>query len=361
MATMEKATKRLPQYRQVGQATLPHFVLTDRDIAILAAICEHRIADSDHIATLLAHRWSEATTRRRLQLLHHTRFIRRVASQIKYRTSPGSPPMAYQLDVRAVELRKYPERFSVPGELVELIPPGPYQWVTKSPNVAVDFLEHTLFTTDIMATLEIACRASGSVRLIKERELVETIIPEATRAQAKPFRWPVTVRWQGRDIRSYVEPDQVFGLEFTNDPPPNRVWFFLETDTGTETVVPESQTLKRSSFLQKAARYYGTWQQKLHTERFGFKNFRVLTVTTTPTLLQPRVKKELRKAGAINTKTRTKMERRIGLLLEAQKLVTEGRGSGLFLFTDLLSLLIADDVLSMPWQSGAGKSVRLTD
>lgn len=361
LATMEKATKRLPQYRQVGHATLPRFVLTDRDIAILATIGEHRIADSDHIATLLAHRWSEATTRRRLQLLHHARFIRRVTSQIKYRTSPGSPPMAYQLDVRAVELRKYPERFGVPGELVELMPPGPYTWVMKSPNVAVDFLEHTLFTTDIMATLEITCRAAGNVRLIKERELVETIIPEATRAQAKPFRFPVSVRWQGSSVRSYVEPDQAFGLEFTNEPPPNRTWFFLETDTGTETVVPESQTLKRSSFLQKAARYYATWQQKLHTERFGFKNFRVLTVTTTPTLLQPRVKKELRREGQVDAKTRSKMERRIGLLLEAQKLVTEGRGSGLFLFTDLPSLLVADDVLSMPWMSGAGKAVRLID
>jgi hypothetical protein len=55
------------------------------------------------------------------------------------------------------------------------------------------------------------------------------------------------------------------------------------------------------------------------------------------------------------------MERRIGLLLEAQKLVTEGRGSGLFLFTDLPSLLVADDVLSMLWMSGTGRAVRLID
>jgi hypothetical protein len=212
-----------------------------------------------------------------------------------------------------------------------------------------------------MTELELACRASGSVRLIKEREIVETIISEATRAQAKPFTWPVTVRWRGRDMRSNVEPDQVFGLEFTNDPPPNRVWFFVETDTGHETAVPENEMLKRSSFLQKAARYYGTWQQKLHTERFGFKNFRVLIVTATPSLLLPQVKKELRKTGAVDAKTRAKVERRIGRLIEANKLVTEGRGSGLFLFADLPSLLVAGDILAMPWVNGLGKTVRLTD
>lgn len=358
---MEKATKRLPQYHQVGASELPRFSLTDRELAILAAIGEHRIADSDQIAALLADRWSEATTRRRLRLLHHARFIRRVPSQIKYRKSPGSPPMAYQLDVRAVELRQHPERFGVPEEQVNLMPPGPYQWVNKSPNVGADFLEHTLLTTDIMVSLALACRASGSVRLITQREIIETVIPEAIRSQPKPFKWPVAVRWRGRDVRSNVEPDQVFGLEFVNEPPPNRVWFFLETDTGTETVVPQNETLKRSSFLQKAARYYATWQQKLHTDRFGFKNFRVLTVTATPSLLLPRAKKEFRRKGAVDAKTRSKMERRIGLLLEANKLATEGRGSGIFLFADLPSLLVAGDILEMPWVSGVGKTTRLMD
>lgn len=357
---METVNKRLPQYLQAGQDELPNFDLTDRELAILSVIGEHRIADSDQIAALLGDRWSQATTRRRLRLLHHARFIRRVPSQIKYRRSPGSPPMAYQLDTRAVELRQYPDRFGVPLERVENIPPGPYQWVNKSPNVGADFLEHTLLTTDIMIALELACRASGSVRLIKQREIIETIIPEKTRTLPKPFKWPVTVRWQQRDIRSNVEPDQVFGLEFVNDPPPNRVWFFLETDTGTETVLPQNKTLKRSSFLQKAARYIATWRQGIHTELFGFKNFRVLTVTATPTLLLPQAKKDLRKGG-VDAKTRSKMERRVGLLLEANKIATEGRGSTMLLFTDLASLLTHDDLLSLPWVNGRGENTTFLD
>ena len=84
-------------------------------------------------------------------------------------------------------------------------------------------------------------------------------------------------------------------------------------------------------------------------------------MTATPPLLLPQAKKELRKTGAVDAKTRSKMDRRIGLLLEAQKLATEGRGSGLFLFTDLPSLLVASDILAMPLTTGTGKTVRLTD
>jgi hypothetical protein len=55
------------------------------------------------------------------------------------------------------------------------------------------------------------------------------------------------------------------------------------------------------------------------------------------------------------------MSRRIALLMEAQKVANEGRGSGIFLFTDVPSLLIAEDVLSMSWENGLGKTVRLMD
>ena len=35
--------------------------------------------------------------------------------------------------------------------------------------------------------------------------------------------------------------------------------------------------------------------------------------------------------------------------------------AGLFLFTDLASLLVAEDILAMPLTTGTGKTVRLTD
>ncbi len=77
--------------------------------------------------------------------------------------------------------------------------------------------------------------------------------------------------------------------------------------------------------------------------------------------MAPQTQKEIRRKGEVDRLLVERMNRRVELLNEANRKVTEGRGSGIFLFTDLPSLLVADDILAMPWTSGAGKTVRLTD
>jgi hypothetical protein len=357
---MAQATARRGQYRQAGRENTPNFAITDREVAILQHLAEHRVLDSDHLTELLAP-YSDQTTRRRLSLLYHAGFLWRPREHLKYRASAGSPPMAYELHRRGVELLLAPERFGVPPELVANIPEHTLRWVAKKSDITTKFLEHSLLVADVMVALERACTARGDIRLIRPSEILEAVAPEATRALERPFYWTADVAWNGWRGTVGVVPDKVFGLEFVHEPPPNRVWFFLEADKGTETVLPARATLKRSSFLQKAAAYHATWQQKLHTERFGLKNFRVLTVTTTPPLMAPQVKKEIRRAGEIDRTTARRMQRRVELLVEANRKVTEGRGSGLFLFTDLPSLLVAGDILAMPLTTGTGKTVRLTD
>jgi hypothetical protein len=71
-----------------------------------------------------------------------------------------------------------------------------------------------------------------------------------------------------------------------------------------------------------------------HVQELGLKSFRVLTVTTS----RPRVEQ----------------------MIEAQKEMTDGRGSNLFLFMDDRTL-IDGDPLSSAWITGKGKSARLTD
>lgn len=356
---MAQAKARRSQYRQAGREHIPNFAITDREVAILRHLAEHRVLDSDHLTELLAP-FSDQTTRRRLSLLYHAEFVWRPREHLKYRTSAGSPPMAYELHRRGVELLLSPERFGVPRELVASVPEHTLRWVAKKRDVTTKFLEHSLLVADVMVALERACARRGDVRLIRPSEILEEVVPEAHRALDRPFYWRTGVVWNGRRETIGIVPDKVFGLEFVNDPPPNRVWFFLEADKGTETVLPV-QGLKRSSFLQKAAAYYATWQQKLHTDRFGFKNFRVLTVTTTPSLMAPRTKKEIRSSGKVDRATEKRMQSRVALLMEANRKVSEGRGSGIFLFTDLPSLLVADDILEMPWTSGVGKTARLMD
>jgi hypothetical protein len=47
-------------------------------------------------------------------------------------------------------------------------------------------------------------------------------------------------------------------------------------------------------------------------------------------------------------------------MIEAQKEITNGRGSKMFLFTDQASLA-ASDTLYVLWTTGKGKQVRITD
>ena len=62
---------------------------------------------------------------------------------------------------------------------------------------------------------------------------------------------------------------------------------------------------------------------KEHVQRFGFQNLRVLTVTTS-------------------------MER-IQSMLAVVKAITEGKGHGMFLFTDVATLAKYSDPLTLPW------------
>jgi hypothetical protein len=69
--------------------------------------------------------------------------------------------------------------------------------------------------------------------------------------------------------------------------------------------------------------FYVPHTQNIHRSRFGFNRFRVLTVTTST--------------------------ERVKHLIEASRQLE--RGQGLFLFTDLASLLAHGDILTLPWQS----------
>ena len=70
-------------------------------------------------------------------------------------------------------------------------------------------------------------------------------------------------------------PDLVFGLQLTTG---KRLNFMVEIDRGT---MPVSRSdPDRTSFEQKMRVYLAAHAAKQHERQFGWKNFRVLTVTT---------------------------------------------------------------------------------
>lgn len=94
------------------------------------------------------------------------------------------------------------------------------------------------------------------------------------------------------------------------------------------------RSLRQTSFLRKLLAYYETWLQKLHTQVYGIKSFRVLTVTTSAD--------------------------RLTNILAANREATDGKGSRMFLFVDQSTLAAANPLTAL-WRNGRDELTRLTD
>ena len=79
--------------------------------------------------------------------------------------------------------------------------------------------------------------------------------------------------------------------------------------------------------------YYEANRQQRHVHDLGIENFRVLTVTTSPT--------------------------RVEKMLTALDAITNGKGSNIFLFADQ-GALAASNPLELEWVSGKRERMRLT-
>ena len=290
---------RKPRFQRAPE--IASIQLTERDRMIVRCVFQHRFLRSWQIAALVG--GSKQAVLRRLQLLYHHGFLERPRAQIEYFQPGGSRAFAYGLADRGAELLRLTETPSLRA----------LEWSAKNRAVKHLFLEHALLVSDVMVSLELACRQHGGVRFLKSDELP---LPAATRSRLEPFQWKVNVNG---NIRLGVVPDCVFGLEFTDQPPErSRAYFFLEADRGTMPITRNG--LHHSSFHRKFLAYEATWLQELHRKHFGFNRFRVLTVTTSAD--------------------------RLTHLVEASRQLN--RGQGLFLFTDLNSLLASPDPLTLP-------------
>jgi DNA-binding Lrp family transcriptional regulator len=285
--------------------------LTERDRDILRHVRRHRFLRSSHLAALIGGRTQHLL--RRLRLLYHHGYLERPRAQIDYYHRGGSRCLAYGLGKQSAALLQL-ERSSS-------------DWSAKNDGVGRSFLEHALMVSDVMVSLEVACRQNGRVRLLIGEDIP---MPAETRIQSEPFQWRVTLASR---TKLGVIPDRVFALEFLDQPQGrNRVLCFLEADRATMPIA--RRTLTRSSFQRKLLAYEATWTQGLQQTRFGFQRFRVVTVTTSTA--------------------------RVASLVEASRQLS--RGHGLFLFTDLATLTSHDDMLTLPFQSGrAGQTTTLLD
>ena len=280
---------RLPRFQRV--ATVAFMRLTERDHNIIRLVHRHRFLRSHQIITLIG--GSAQNLSRRLQWLFHHGYLERPRAQLQYYERSGSQTIVYGLGNKS-------------GSLLQL---NPASWGEKNRGIGRMYLAHALLVSDVMVSLELACRRRG-IRLLNEDEL--NLPVEA------PLHWRVKIR-DGTKLG--VIPDRVFALEYLDQSGQvQRVYYFLEADRGTMPVVREK--LAQSSFYRKLLAYEATWTNKVHQRHLGIHRFRVLTVTTSAA--------------------------RVKSLLDACSRLQ--RGHGLFLFAD--ESVLQRDLLSVLWQCG---------
>lgn len=308
------------QKRLIRNENPDAFRITARDMDILRYLARFRFLSSAHIVRLVD--GSEQQVLRRLRKLFDHGFCERPRSQIAQLANfhdEGNRPLVYGLATsgsRLLALDGY-------GAIDRL------DWTTKSSRATNDFLVHTLETAEVMIGFEQACREEQAPRLIDHHALLP-YLPEATRSDDDPFRLDVQVSMQKsrEPIEIAVIPDRLFSLFLPNE---TRLNFALERDRGTMDIWA-NQLVGKSSYRRKLLGYWQGWQADRHTSRWGFKAFRMLTVTTT--------------------------DGRVKNMLEAQRRIVGPQGSNMFLFTTL-DRLIGRSPFDPVWISGKGETVTL--
>lgn len=123
----------------------------------------------------------------------------------------------------------------------------------------------------IVSTVAALYRASRAREMaILDRCVLTPLLPVATQALPKPWRWTTTVKGQ----KLGNEPDEPFAIQAMRRGELRTSYLFLEYDTGSEDVF--NNDMQKATIWKKHICYIGAQRSKIHTTQLGFPNFRVL-------------------------------------------------------------------------------------
>jgi len=271
----------------------PSFRMTERDFDILSFVASVRCATSDQISRRVG--GSPRGVRSRLKHLFRAGYLDRPKQQHAYLAAffdEGNHPLVYALARKGARL------------LAERGAPVDHRldWTTKNNRATAPFLAHTVDVAEAMLGFHFPTLDTVFFRLIDHADLVP-LMPEETQTKRDPFKLSVTIEHNHKPLHLAVVPDRLFSLAFADS---TRMNFALELDRGTMDINAK-RIVGKSSFRKKLIGYYHAWQQKKHTQTWGFERLRVLTITPS--------------------------EKRLANMLKAQREVTKNAASGLFLYT----------------------------
>ena len=267
----------------------PPFRITERDVAIVHAIGQFRFLSSQQVQRIVG--GSERGVRNRLRNLFAHRYLDRPHRQRAEFAGFINPSLVYGLGKHGARL------LADLGSQVD----HRLDWTTKNTRATAPFLAHTIEVAETMMAFTSACLDAASPRLVDHRELLP-FMPETTRDALEPFALRVKFRQHSKEVVIAVVPDRLFALVY----PDTCHNFALELDRGTMDINAK-RLVGKSSFRRKLLGYFHAWQEKRPTNMWGFKSFRVLTVTTS--------------------------EKRIENMIAAQRDVANDCPAGLFLYS----------------------------
>jgi len=305
-----ETSRRRPRFHRAE--TTPSFQLTERDVEIIRLVANHRFLRSTHLSQLL--NASHKKICERLTPLYHAGYLDRPRAQLDYHVrGGGSAHLVYALGNRGAQILTVRDGSAYAN----------VDWTHKNNKSGREFIQHTLAISDVRVALILGCGAFNSATFQHREQLFETL-PTQTQTDRNPWAWRVGVRHGEAFHQLGLIPDYIFALLLTDG---RRRPFVLECDRGTMPV--ERTSLNQTSILRKFLAYETGRLQGLHTNRFGWKNFRVLTVTGSP--------ERVNNMRSLITRT--------PIL----------KNSPLFLFADHSSLL-KSNILTHPWCDASGKT-----
>lgn len=253
------SARRRPRFRRASEP--PPFRLTEDDVVIIRQLAQHRFLRSTHIAALVDR--SIDRTNDRLHRLFHAGYVDRPRAQLDYYATSGSAPMIYALADGGA-------RLLIEHDGIEF---ANVEWSRKNREAGRPFIEHQIELMDFYVSLECAVRDRADVHLVRPAELVASF-PDQTFNASNPFALRAVFSHNGVTHQVGVVPDLAFGLKF---PDASRRCFMVEIDRGTMPVARND--IRQTSFERKMRAYITAHSARQHEKQFGWKNFRVLTVT----------------------------------------------------------------------------------
>lgn len=239
---------RRKKFTRIASQRLP-IVLQDRDLDILKLVANFYLINTQQLERLTVIPYK--TLCARLQKLYHNHYLQRVSF-------PGcqNMPTVYTLDREGANYLAANLEMIFPKTALERLKNGSFKPVS---------VDHELMISELHTGLILAQKKAG-FKLAKWTQ--------DQRQKDNILRTSVS----DNDVIYPISPDALIDLHFPDRPGKSYAHFFLEADTGSETV--------EKRFFKKMRGYWLWWYNDGHKEKFNIKGFRVLTVTKSEKRMQ---------------------------------------------------------------------------